>query len=82
MGSSINMDIIMEVCEELWERQRDMPPPPLVGVHSWYWRHRWKSMGMKMKNCNQTTTTHCRNGKNENVDVVAYLEDVQSLFAD
>ncbi len=76
MGSSIDMENIIEVCEELWERQRDLPPPPLVGIHSWYWRHRRKSkeLGTKM------LKTPPRNKKGH-VDETC-LEDVQNLFAE
>ncbi len=76
MGSSINMETIIEVCQELWERQRDLPPPPLVGCHSWYWRHRRKSMGLETK----MPKIRCCD-KKEHPDV-ACLEDVQSLFAE
>ncbi len=75
MGSSISMETIIQVYEELWERQRDLTPPPLVGKHSWYWRHRWKSKGLGTK----MPKIHCCD-KKEHADV-ACLEDVQSLFA-
>ncbi len=77
MGSSINMETIIEVCEELWERQRDLPPPPLVGIHSWYWRHRRKSKEMELR----TKVSKILRDRKGHVDI-ACLEDVQNLFAE
>ncbi len=75
MGSSINMETIIEVCEELWERQRDLLPPPLVGIHSWYWRHRRKSKELGTK------ISKTLSDKKRHIDI-ACLEDVQNLFAE